>query len=57
VRRGAYRILVGKVEGKSLPARPWHRWEGVHWIGVAQDRDKYSSCKHGDKHLGSIKNG
>lgn len=57
VRRGANRILVAKFEGKRLLARPWHRWEGVHWIGVAQDRDKYSSCEHGDEHLGSIKNG
>jgi hypothetical protein len=40
VRRGAYRILVGKFEGKRLPARPWHIQEGVHWIGVALDRDK-----------------
>jgi len=40
VRRGAYRILVGKFERKRLLARPWHRWEGIHWISVAQDGDK-----------------
>ena len=26
-RTGAYRILVGRPEGKSLLARPRHRWE------------------------------
>jgi hypothetical protein len=26
-RRGAYRILVGKREGKRLFGRPRHRWE------------------------------
>jgi len=26
-RRGIYRILVGKPEGKSPPGRPRHRWE------------------------------
>jgi hypothetical protein len=27
VRRGIYRILVGKSEGKSLPGRPKCKWE------------------------------
>jgi hypothetical protein len=26
-KRGAYRILVGRPEGKRLFGRPWHRWE------------------------------
>ena len=26
-RRGAYRVLVGKPEGKRPPARPRRRWE------------------------------
>jgi len=26
-RRGAYRVLVGKPEGKRLPGRPRRRWE------------------------------
>jgi len=26
-RRGIYRVLVGKPEGKRPPARPRHRWE------------------------------
>jgi len=26
-RRGVYRVLVGKPEGKRPPGRPRHRWE------------------------------
>jgi hypothetical protein len=26
-RRGAYRVLMGKPEGRRLLERPWHRWE------------------------------
>jgi hypothetical protein len=45
--RGAYRVLVGRPEGKRQPGRPGQRWEvnikmdleAVDWIGVAQDRD------------------
>ena len=50
-RRGVYRILVGRPEGKRPLGRPRHRWEdnikmnrqevgcgGVHWIEVARDR-------------------
>jgi hypothetical protein len=49
----AYRLLVGKPEGKRPIARPSCRWlhninmdlpeiefGGVDWIGLAQDRDK-----------------
>jgi hypothetical protein len=49
----AYRLLVGKPEGKRPLGRPRHRcldnikmelvergWGGVDWIGLAQDRDK-----------------
>ena len=52
--RGAYRVLVGKPEGKRSLGRPRHRWmdnirmdlQGVgcryvDWIGVAQDRDRW----------------
>ena len=51
--RGAYRVLVGKPEGKRPLGRPRRRWEGnirmdlqevgcgyVDWIGLAQDRDR-----------------
>jgi hypothetical protein len=53
-RRGAYRVLVGKPEGKRPHGRPKRRWEdnskidlqevgcgGVVWIQLAQDRDKW----------------
>jgi hypothetical protein len=53
-RRGAYRALVGKPEGRRPLARPRHRWEdnikmdlqevgwgGVDWIDLAQDRDRW----------------
>ena len=49
--REAYRVLVGKPEGKRPLGRPRHRWVDnrmdlqevgcgyVDWIGLAQDRD------------------
>jgi hypothetical protein len=53
-RRNAYRILVGKPEGKMTLGRPKCRWVdnikmdlleigwgSVDWIGLAQDRDKW----------------
>jgi hypothetical protein len=54
-RRGAYRALVGKPEGKRLLERPRHRWEennikmdlqevvwgGIDWIDLAQDRHRW----------------
>ena len=52
--RGAYRVLVGKPEGKRPLERPRRRWEDniamdlqevgcgyVEWIGLAQDRDRW----------------
>ena len=52
-RRGAYRVLVGKSEGKRPLGRPRRRWEdnikmnlqevgcgGMNWIELAQDRDR-----------------
>jgi hypothetical protein len=52
-KRNAYRILVGKPEGKRPPGRPRRRWvdniktdlreirwDGVDWIDLAQDRDQ-----------------
>ena len=53
-RRGVYRVLVEKPEGKKPLGRPWLRWEdnmkmdiqtvgcgggGMDWIELAQDRD------------------
>ena len=52
-RRGVYRVLVGKPEGKKSLGRPRCRWEdiridlqevgcgGVDWIELAQDRDRW----------------
>ena len=50
--KGAYRVLVGKLEGKSPMGRPRRRWVDnirmdlqevgcgyMDWIGLTQDRD------------------
>ena len=52
-RRGVYRVLVGKPEGKRPLGRPRRRWEdnikmdlqevgcgGMDWIELAQDRGR-----------------
>jgi hypothetical protein len=52
-KRNAYRVLVGKSEGKRSLGRPRSRWEDkcnkdlkgkewedVQWIHVAQERDQ-----------------
>jgi hypothetical protein len=53
-KRNAYRILVGKPEGKIPLGKPRCRWvdnikidlretgwDGVDWIDLAQDRDQW----------------
>ena len=53
-RRGIYRVLVGKPEGKRPLGRPRCKWEdnikmdlwevgcgGMDWIDMAQDRDRW----------------
>jgi hypothetical protein len=53
-KRGAYRALVGKPEGRRTLGRPRRRWEdnikmhlrevgwwGMDWINLAQDRDRW----------------
>jgi hypothetical protein len=52
-RRGAYRALVGKPEGRRPLGRPRRRWEdikmdlpevgwgGMDWMNLAQDRDRW----------------
>jgi hypothetical protein len=53
-KRNEYRILVGKPEGKGTLGRPRRRWvdnikidlrrigwDGMDWIDLAQDRDKW----------------
>ena len=54
-KRGVYRILVSKSEGKRPLGRPMRRWEddikmdlkevgwGVYWIELAQDRDRWQA--------------
>ena len=52
-RRSAYRVLVGKPDGKRLLGRPRRGWDDninmnvrevgwdMEWIDLAQDRDKW----------------
>jgi len=53
-KRGVYRVLVGKPEGKRPLGRPRHKWEdnikmdlqevrcgGMDWNHVVQDRDRW----------------
>ena len=53
-RRGLYRVLFGKPEGKRPLGRLRHRWEdnikmdlqevkfaGMDWIDLAQERDRW----------------
>jgi hypothetical protein len=53
-RRGIYRVLMGKPEGKRPLGRHKHRWEDniktdfqevgcgdIDWIELAQDRDRW----------------
>jgi hypothetical protein len=53
-RRGAYKALVGKPDGRRPLGRPRRRWEdnikmelrkvvwgGMDWIDLAQDRDRW----------------
>jgi len=70
-RRGVYRDLVGKPEGKRPIGRPRRRWEdnikmdlqevecgGVDWIELAQDRDRWRAfCEFRNEHSGSLKCG
>ena len=63
-RRGVYRVLVGKPEGKRPHGRPRCRWEnnikmdlqevgceGMDWINVAQDRDRWQALVNAVKNL------
>jgi hypothetical protein len=65
VRRGVYRVLVGKPEGERPLGRPRHRWVDnirmdlqeagcgyVDWIGLAQDRDRWQTVVSAVMNLG-----
>jgi 3-oxoacyl-ACP reductase-like protein len=68
-RRGVYKVLVGKPEGKRPLGRPRRRWEGnikmdlqevgcagMAWIGLAQERNRWRALVEcGNEPLGSIK--
>jgi hypothetical protein len=62
-KRNAYRLLVGKPEGKRPLGRPrpWMDnikmdfleigWGGVDWIDLAKDRDKWRALVNAVKNL------
>jgi hypothetical protein len=62
--RGAYRVLVGRPESKSLLGRPKRRWEdnikmdlreiginGANWIRLAQDRVRWRAFVYSSQWL------
>jgi hypothetical protein len=62
--RGAYRVLMGKPEGRRPMGRPRRRWVDniavdrqevgcgyVDWIGLAQDRDRWWTLVSAVKNL------
>jgi hypothetical protein len=64
MKRNAYRILVGKPEGKRPLGRQRRRWEdnikmdlreigwgGVDWIDLAQDKDEWRALVSIEMHL------
>jgi hypothetical protein len=63
-KRNAYRVLVGKPEGRRPLGRPRGRWvdnirmdfvevgwDDVDWIGLAQDRDMWRALVNSVLHL------
>ena len=63
-RRGVYRVLVGKPEGKRPIGTPRCRWEnnikvdiqevgcgGIDWIDLAQDWDRWRELVNAEMNL------
>jgi hypothetical protein len=63
-KRNAYRLLVGKAEGKKPLGRPRHGWVNnikmdlvevgwgdVDWLGLAQDRKRWEALEDAVMHL------
>jgi hypothetical protein len=66
-RRGVYRVLVGKPEGKRPLGRLKRRWkdnikmdlrktgiDGANWIQLTQDRVQWRAYEHGNEPSVSI---
>ena len=64
-KRGIYRVLVGKTEGKRLLGRPRRRWEdnikmdlqevgygGMDWMELVQDMDRWRALVNAVMNLG-----
>jgi hypothetical protein len=68
LKRGVYRVLVGKPEGERPLGRPRRRWKnnikiniqemgcwGIDWIDLAQDRGQIAgNCECGNEPSGFI---
>jgi hypothetical protein len=63
-KRNAYRLLVGKLEGRRPLGRPRHRWldnirmdlvevgwDDVDWISLVPDRDRWRALVNSVLHL------
>jgi hypothetical protein len=64
-KKNAYKVFMGKPEGKRPLGRPRCRWEdnikmdrrqdGVDWIHLAQDGDQWRARENGNELSGSVK--